>query len=87
MAVHRGGRVLYPGFQLDRGTGSIRSVIAELLHAAESAGLSERALTRWLLGHSEPRESTRPVDLLDDPDRILEAGRRWSTRGQSAPDS
>lgn len=75
IAVHRGGRVLYPGFQIDRGTQRVRPVIHELLLAAENAGPSEASLILWLISPSDSLDGARPVDMLDDPDRVLTAAR------------
>jgi hypothetical protein len=75
IAVHRGGRVLYPGFQIDRETQRVRPVIHELLLAAENAGRSEASLILWLISPSDCLDGPRPVDLLDDPDRVLAAAR------------
>lgn len=72
LAVHRGGRVLYPGFQVGP-AGEVRPVIADLLRAAESAGRSQTALILWLVSPAENLDGQRPVDLLDDPERLLSA--------------
>jgi hypothetical protein len=72
---HRGGRVLYPGFQIDRDTGSIRPVIHELLLAAEGAGRSEASLILWLISPSGRLNGARPVDLMEDPDRVMQAAK------------
>jgi hypothetical protein len=73
IAVHRGGRVLYPGFQVDRTTQTVLPVIRELLLAAEEAGRSEASLILWLVSPSGHLDGSRPVDLLDNPDRLLTA--------------
>lgn len=70
VAVHRGGRVLYPGFQVDPAGRSVRPVIGEMLRTAEAAGMTEASLIRWLLGPSGELSGVRPVDLLDEPARL-----------------
>lgn len=75
IAVHRGGRVLYPGFQMDRETQMVRPVIHQLLLAAERAGRSEASLILWLVTPSGSLDGARPVDLLDDADRLLAAAK------------
>lgn len=72
IAVHRGGRVLYPGFQVSP-AGEVRAVIADLLWAAEAAGRSQTALILWLTSPAGDLDGQRPVDLLDDPERVLAA--------------
>lgn len=74
LAVHRGGRTLYPGFQFTRATGrpavglrAILNVFAEAKWAPESAAL-------WFTapqGHTEDRE---PAEVLhEDPAKVLAA--------------
>lgn len=73
VAVHRGGRVLYPGFQVNQVTQAVRPVIRELLRAAEGAGRSEASLILWLVSPGGSLDGARPVDLLETPDRVLQA--------------
>ena len=74
LAVHRGGRTLYPGFQLSRANGrpaeglrAILSVFAEAKWAPESVAL-------WFAtpqGHTDDRE---PAEVLhEDPAKVLAA--------------
>lgn len=75
IAVHRGGRVLFPGFQVDRDARAVRPVIRELRLVAEESGRSEASLILWLVVSSSYLDGARPVDLLDDHDKILTAAR------------
>lgn len=75
IAVHRGGRVLYPGFQAT-GTGEVIPVIRDLLCVAEDAGRSQAALILWLVSAEAELGGARPVDLLHDGERVLAAAGR-----------
>jgi hypothetical protein len=83
VAIHRGGRVLYPGFQIDRGTRTVVPVIHDLVRAAEEAGRPESALISWLLTPTTPLDGGRPVDALNDPRRIVAAAREFLTTAPS----
>lgn len=76
VAIHRGGRVLYPGFQIDRDTRTVAPVIHDLVRAAEEAGRPESALISWLLTPTGSLGGARPVDVLGDPERVVAEARK-----------
>lgn len=73
IAIHRGSRVLYPGFQVERDAHAVLPVIRDLRLAAESAGRSESSLILWLLIPTGYLDGARPVDRLAEPQRVLAA--------------
>lgn len=77
VAVHRGGRVLYPGFQIDQASQAVRPVVRELLRVAEGAGRSEASLILWLVSPGGSLDGARPVDHLEAPDRVLQAAKAF----------
>ncbi|CAN7572155.1 DUF2384 domain-containing protein [Arthrobacter sp. LjRoot78] len=81
VAIHRGGRVLYPGFQIDPESRTILPVFHDLLRAAEEAVRHESAMISWLVRPSSSLDGARPVDLLDDPERILAEARTLLNAG------
>jgi hypothetical protein len=46
-----------------------------LLRAAEGAGRSEASLILWLISPSGHLNGARPVDLMEDPDRVMQAAK------------
>lgn len=76
IALHRAGQVLFPGFQIQRGTGIVWTAIRDLRQTAGSVGRSDQSLISWLVTPSGYLGGARPVDLLDDPERVLGAARR-----------
>jgi hypothetical protein len=73
VALQRGRYLAYPGFQFD-GRGA-RPLIAELRAVAETNGWDETSLIEWLVAPTTYLGGRRPVDLLDDPSRVLEVAR------------
>ncbi|GGC84844.1 hypothetical protein GCM10011512_09610 [Tersicoccus solisilvae] len=84
LAVRRGGRNLYPGFQFDD-DGHPRPAVARLLGTARSLDVSDETFALWLVAPAEALDAQRPVDLLADDgalDRVDQAlerrfGVRW----------
>lgn len=82
LAAHREGRLLslvrgryrlFPGFQFDvRG---VRPVVAELASLGAELGWGETGLIQWLVSPTTYLGGRRPVDVLEDPDRMLAAAR------------
>lgn len=78
--VRRGGRLLYPGFQVDGRSGDVFPAIPELLDRAADHGLQSPEVIQWLLGAQGSLDGARPVDLLGDEDRLLDVCERsWAT--------
>ncbi|WP_182347758.1 hypothetical protein [Tomitella gaofuii] len=71
LALRRGNRLLYPGFQFT--AAGIRPVIAELRSLGERHGWHEAGLIEWLLGPTTKLDGARPVDVVDDASRLLAA--------------
>jgi hypothetical protein len=70
LAVRRGSYWLFPGFQFD--AEGLRPVVAELIALARDRGRGEAGLVQWLCSPTTYLGGARPVDVLDDPDRLLE---------------
>lgn len=77
LRVEVGGRVLYPGFQVDRDARAILPVIAGLLDLAAKNSWRPEDLALWLLGPSTSFEAEdRPVDhLRSEPKAVLAAAK------------
>jgi hypothetical protein len=74
IAMHRAGQVLFPGFQVQHGTGVAYTVIRDLRQTAGSAG-SDQSMIKWLVTPSADLDWARPVDLLDHSEVVLAAAR------------
>lgn len=74
LAVRRDGEMLFPGFQLDE-SGHLRPVIADLIAVGRRHGRTELGLVQWLMSPTTYLEGRRPVDVIDDPLRLLDAAR------------
>jgi hypothetical protein len=73
LGIKRGNRVLYPGFQFERATGTVHAAIPELLHMAKDVSWDEEDLTLWLIAPSGYFHGDRPVDHLADADVVPKA--------------
>lgn len=75
--VEVGGRVLYPGFQIDRDKRAILPVVAGLLDLAAENSWRPEDLALWLMGPSTSFEAEdRPVDhLRSEPEAVLAAAK------------
>ncbi|WP_417216689.1 hypothetical protein [Arthrobacter sp.] len=76
LAVKRPGGYKYPGFQIDRREQAIRPVMHELIALATEADRSESGLALWMISPTGYLDGLRPVDLLDEPDHVVEAARQ-----------
>lgn len=70
LALRRGKYLLYPAFQFD--VSGIRPVIASLREVGDQHGWDETSLIEWLVGPTTYLGGQRPVDVIDDPARLLE---------------
>ncbi|MEQ4518176.1 hypothetical protein ABLI39_02270 [Pseudarthrobacter sp. B907] len=75
IAMHRAGQMLFPGFQVQRGTGAVYTVIRDLRQTAGSAG-ADQSMIKWLITPSVNLDQARPVDLLDHSELVLAAARK-----------
>jgi hypothetical protein len=73
LALRRGRYLLYPGFQFY--SAGVRPVIAALLAVAREHGWNEPSLIEWLVSPTTYLAGARPVDVIEDPDRLLEVAR------------
>ncbi|GAA1128164.1 hypothetical protein [Arthrobacter flavus] len=69
--VTRAGRVLYPGFQFDPESGRARPMIAVIASIGLAGGWKDRHLLQWFCSPNGYLSGDRPVDVLDDPDRLI----------------
>lgn len=74
--VRRGGRLLFPGFQLDQTIGDVYPVISELLMLGAERGWQSPQLIEWLLEARGSLDGARPVELLSSPTRLIEFAER-----------
>lgn len=75
LGIRRGGFVVFPGFQFNGG--AVRPVMARLLQVATRHGYDEMSLLVFLCSPSTYLVNGRqPVDLIDDPERIVEVTQR-----------
>lgn len=73
VALHRGNRLMYPGFQFDaRG---IRPVIADLRTVADEHDWDEASLIEWMVAPTTYLGGDRPVDVIEEEDELLEVAR------------
>lgn len=70
LGLTRGRYTVFPGFQFDeRG---LRPVIASLIELGRHHERSEAGLVQWLMSPTTYLNGARPVDVLDNADRVLE---------------
>lgn len=69
LALRRGRYLLFPGFQFDA-TGT-RPVIAALIALGRKHGRTETGLVQWLCSPTTYLGGQRPVDVLDQSERVL----------------
>ena len=71
LAVRRGRYLLFPGFQFaDDG---VRPVMADLVALGQRHGRTEAGLIQWLCAPTTYLDGARPVEVIDKPERVLEA--------------
>lgn len=73
IGIRRGNALLYPGFQFDTTTSSIRPAIPRLIGVARKYERSDGDLAQWLCDPSGYFAGERPVDHLDDVDSVVSA--------------
>lgn len=74
IGVRRGRGTLYPGFEFDHG--EVRPVIAEVAAIGRRNHWTDPHLLLWLASPNGYLEGRVPAQMMDDPDRILEAARQ-----------
>lgn len=71
LGIERLNGIVYPGFQFADGT--VHPTIGSLIAIIRVYGKSERGLVQWLCSPSGYFDGGRPVDYLDDADRVASA--------------
>lgn len=74
IGVKRGRGTLYPGFEFDHG--EVRPVIAEVAAIGRRNHWTDPHLLLWLASPNGYLEGRVPAQMMDDPERILEAARQ-----------
>lgn len=69
LALRRGNRLLYPGFQFD--AHGARPVIGRLRRIAQEHDWEEASVIEWMVASTTYLDGRRPVDVLDDEDLLL----------------
>lgn len=83
LGYQRGKTHRYPKFQFDLAKGEVRPVIPKLMEVARGYGIPDEDVVLWLCSPTSAfAEQDRPVDHLDDTDRLLAAahdefGAQW----------
>lgn len=73
LGVQRGRYQVYPGFQFDdRG---VRPVVYDLAALGLEHGRTEAGLIQWLMAPTTYLHGQRPVDVIDEPEQLLDAAR------------
>ncbi len=75
VGVRRGRNTLYPSFEFDLENGRVRPVIAEVAEIAGSRWDGE-SLLQWFCAPNGFLDGLRPVDVIEDTPRLLNAARR-----------
>ena len=76
-SVPHQGRALYPRFQFDRTSGTLRPAIRDVLAALPTDRMSDWEVALWWTASNGWLGGSRPVDLLDDgPDEVVAAAAR-----------
>lgn len=66
LGVHRGARLLYPGFQFDA-NGSLRPIIKRIAEIGRQSDWADADILLWFTSPTTYLpDDARPVDLLDD---------------------
>ncbi|MFC5336906.1 hypothetical protein [Leucobacter denitrificans] len=78
--IERKNAYVYPGFQLNTTTGTVHTWVAPLLKLATEHNRSMSDALLWMVSPSTYFDGARPVDHLDDAERILSvSARSWGT--------
>lgn len=79
LAIQRGHRHVFPGFQFDRAAGQIRPWVSPLLTLAAEHDRSSTDVTAWMMCPTTYLAGARPADYVADPERLLSlAEKAWS---------
>lgn len=73
LGIKRRNAYLYPGFQFDPDSTSVRPVIGPLLASAALHERSSESVALWLTSPTTYLDGDRPVDHIDDADQVLAA--------------
>jgi hypothetical protein len=74
VGIMRGNSYRFPGFQFDKARGAVRPVMANLITLARDNGRSDEDLVFWMTSPSSFfHEEDRPVDHLDEEERVIAA--------------
>ncbi len=75
IGVKRGRAYVYPGFQFDADTASVKPVIRKLSALARANQWSDESLALWMCSLTGYLDDMRPVDRLAYADDVLAAAR------------
>lgn len=79
LGVVRNNGYLFPGFQFDRTTGTIRSWVKPLLELAAQSNQGATDVLVWMMSPTTYFSGDRPADHVEDGDRLVDVARRaWS---------
>ncbi|WP_158297143.1 type II toxin-antitoxin system VapB family antitoxin [Zhihengliuella sp. ISTPL4] len=79
LGVVRNNGYLYPGFQFDRSTGTIKAWVKPLLELAREHSMGAVDVLFWMMTPTIYFGGDRPADHAGEGDRLLDvAGRSWS---------
>lgn len=79
LGVYRNNGYLYPGFQVDRQSGTVRAWVKPLLQLAEQHSMGAADVLFWMMSPTTYVGGARPADHVDDGDLLLDvAGRAWA---------
>lgn len=73
LTLWRGSYMLVPGFQFDEE--GLRPVMRRLITLGREHERSERGLITWMMSPTTYLHGKRPVDVIDDPERLLGTAR------------
>ncbi|WP_125617038.1 hypothetical protein [Specibacter cremeus] len=73
IGIPRKNTFVYPMFQFDASRGIVRPAILKLLAVGKKYGIKPEWLAQWLCAPTGQLHGDRPVDHLDDVDRVVEA--------------
>jgi hypothetical protein len=73
IGIRRRNALVYPGFQFDRSAGKVREAIPALVAVIREYERTEEDLAQWLCDPSGYLGGDRPVDHLNEPERVLAA--------------
>lgn len=73
LGIQRGAYVQFPGFQFD--DQGARPMIEDLIQVGNHCGRTEEGLVQWLVSPTTYLDGRRPVDVIDDPEKLLSVAR------------